>query len=367
VAGREGAGVGVNVGVGRFNAKTGREEEAQIERVYKKADDKIRALNMLLPRLKQQVRDFFSLSATVKAVFLQVDDFYHLRRADQPFVMDYIHRLCKDLPLYFKVATLRHASVLFVDRAGQPTGAQERHDFQPINVDFTLSDFARTERQNREILHAFGHKAGIASTDIDSLFKGEGFARLVMAGGGVPRDFLSLFLEVLQRVYGEGDERIGKDDVRILSRTNFERRIEELKQDSEGQDQDALIRGIYVIRKFCLERSTNVFFVSEQMLQANDKVRDLLYRLLDYRIIHSVGTAITHKSQQGTFHAFVIDIGCYAHMRTLEGRFVELDITHREARERMRSSPVLDEAKLQSLLASVPSDPEAALKSDDND
>src|ERR1019366_8674353 len=56
----------------------------------------------------------------------------------------------------------------------------------------------------------------------------------VLAGGGVPRDCLSLFLEVLEAVQPPaGDGRIGKDEVRILSRANFERRIEELKQDSE--------------------------------------------------------------------------------------------------------------------------------------
>jgi hypothetical protein len=37
--------------------------------------------------------------------------------------------------------------------------------------------------------------------------------------------------------------------LRILSRANFERRIEELKQDSEGAEQGTLIRGIYVLEK----------------------------------------------------------------------------------------------------------------------
>ena len=113
-----------------------------------------------------------------------------------------------------------------------------------------------------------------------------------------------------------GDGRIGKDDVRILSRSNFERRIEELKQDSDGREQDTLIRGIYVLRKFCIDRQTNVFLVSEQMMQQEDQIRGLLYRLLDYRIIHNAGSALTHKSQAGTFQAFAIDIGRYAHEET---------------------------------------------------
>ena len=256
---------------------------------------------MKLPRLKGQIREFFELSTAVKGVYLQIDDFYHLNRADQRLVMDYIHRLCKDLPLYFKVATLKHATTLFADRDGQPIGAQERHDYQPINIDFTFSDFRRTRSGSQDI-HEFARLAGMSPSGFDALFKGEGFERLILAGGGVPRDCLSLFLEVLEAVQSSGgDGRIGKDEIRILSRSNFERRIEELKQDSEGREQDILIKGIHVFRKFCIDKKTNVFLVSEQMMQQEDVIRGLIYRLLDYRIIHSAGSALTHKSQSGTF------------------------------------------------------------------
>jgi hypothetical protein len=156
--------------VGGFEAKVSEKEKRELEKTYKQSDEKLRELNLLLPRLKQQIREFFDISSTVKAVFIQVDDLYHLRRADQPFVMDYIHRLCKDVPLYFKVATLRHASALYADRGGQPTGAQERHDYQPINIDFTFSDFARTEMQVRRILHEFGRLVGMTSGEVDAVF-----------------------------------------------------------------------------------------------------------------------------------------------------------------------------------------------------
>ena len=180
----------------------------------------------------------------------------------------------------------------------------------------------------------------------------------------MPRDCLSLFLEVLESVQPpNGDGRIGKDDIRILSRANFERRIEELKQDSDGDEQGILIRGIYVLRQFCVvEKKVNVVLVPESLLQQNEKVRGLLYRLLDYRIIHSAGIAITHKSQPGTFHAFAIDIGCYAHMRILDGKFSEIDLSDAQAKEQMRSAPILDEKSFKSLWESAPADPEAALQ-----
>ena len=332
------------------------EQKAAVEKRYEQYDDKIRELNLLLPKLKERVREFFSLSTEVKSVFLALDDFYHLPRNIQPHVADYIHRLCKDVPLYFKIATLRHASALFADRGKQPIGVQERHDYQPINVDFTFENFGRTAQQLRQILDAYGGKAGMTEVAIDNLFMGEGFNRLVLASGGVPRDFLSLLLEALSPK-DSGEERIGKDDVRLLSLQVFQRRIQELKVDSEDRDQDTLLKGINVITKFCLDKQQNVFLVRDQALQEQNGLRELLNRLLDYRIIHSVGAALTHKSFPGTFTAYALDIGAYAKFRKLEGRFREVDITAADARERCRNSPILDLDALPELLRTAPADP----------
>lgn len=361
------AGVGATFSAGNgdlaaeLSANLSGSSSSKTEQTYKRLDEKISKLNDLLPELKRLIKDFFGTSTNVQAIFLQLDDLYHLRRTDQPFVVDYVHRLCKDVPLYFKIATLRHASTLYADRKGQPIGAQERHDFQPLNVDYSFADFKRTCTLNKNILYAFARQVEAIPADIDQLFKGEGFERLVMAGGGVPRDVLSLFLEVLQNVQGSDDERIGKDDVRLLSRATFEHRIEELKQDSEGPEQEALIKGIYVIRKFCLDRKSNVFLVPEQTMQSNEGMRALIYRLMDYRIIHSAATALTHKSFPGTYQAFAVDIGCYAHLRKHEGKLTEIDFAHPSAKEQMRSAPVLEESAFKVLWQSVPKEAESAL------
>lgn len=344
-----------------------RKAREETERTFQLHQEKLRELDHWLPELKRKISAFFSLSSNVKGIFLQIDDLYHLKRTDQAFVIDYIHRLCKDLPLFFKVATLRHASTLYVDREGQPIGAQERHDYQPINIDYTFSDFERTKKQNWEILCEYGRRAGVQKGELLSLFRGAGFARLVMAGGGVPRDVLSLFLEVLSATENGA---IGKDEVRIISRSNLERRIEELKQDSQGDEQDVLLRGIYMLREFCLGKATNIFLVPEQLLQRNEKWRNLLNRLLDYRIIHDTGNALTHKSQPGNYRAFAIDIGCYAHFRKMEGRFTEIDVSDGGAKDKMRSAPVLDANTLEKLATTTPDDlsvVESALKESKDD
>lgn len=351
---------GLRAGALSIGTEAATARKAAIEQEYKRHDSKIQKLNLLLPQLKKRIREFFELSKEVKSVFIELDDFYHLPRTIQPHVSDYVHRLCKDVPLYFKVATLRHASILYADRGSQPTGAQERHDYQSINVDFTLAEFTKTAAQLREILYRFGERAGMSRSELDQLFMGEGFERLVLASGGVPRDFLSLLLEALSPK-PEGQEKVGKDDIRLLSLTVLQRRIEELKVDAEQQDQDALIRGIYAIRKFCLEKKTNVFLVGDKVLQEPNGIRELLNRLLDYRIVHSVGSALTHKSVPGTFNAYMIDIGAYANLRKLEGRFNEIDITASDAKERCRNAPVLDESQLTNFIRSSPEQIESAV------
>ena len=291
---------------------------ASIELTFERHKEKLQELDLWLPELKANLREFFSISTNVRGIFLQIDDLYHLKRADQAFIVDYIHRLCKDVPLFFKFATIRHASSLYLARQGQPIGAQERHDYQPINIDYTFSDFARTEALNWQILREYGRRAGLNEEELQSLFKGEGFSRLVMAGGGVPRDVLSLFLEAMSSLQGQ---QIGKDEVRVLSRPNLERRIEELKQDAHTDEQSPLISGIYALREFCLGKRTNVFLVPEQQLQKDEDMKHLFNRLMDYRIIHHAGSALTHKSTTGNFQAFAIDIGAYAHLRKMQGRF----------------------------------------------
>jgi hypothetical protein len=249
---------------------------------------------------------------------------------------------------------------MYADRHQQPIGAQERHDYQPINIDYTLADFKKTSAQIRKILHEYANKAGMEADEADSLFKGEGFNRLVLASGGVPRDFLSLLLEALAEK-PPGDERIGKDDVRGLSLSTFQHRIEELKADSEEKDHDVLIRGIYAIRKLCLDRKTNVVLVADKTLQEKGEIKDLLNRLVDYRIIHLVGTALTHKSQPGTFTAYMIDIGAYANLRKLANKFREIDITVPGSKEQCRNAPILEGATLEQFFASAPINSEEVL------
>lgn len=342
------AGVGIKLTAESTTFGWGEEDnyskQQDVEKKYEKNENKLLDLNHNLPSYKSKIKEFFEVSKKIDSVFIQLDDFYQLTRVDQPFVADYVHRLCKDTPLKFKIATLKHNSILYIERNKQPIGIQERHDYQPLNIDFNFEDFEKTRNQNKGIFHEYAKLAGMTVAEFDSLFKGEGFDRLILAGGGVPRDCLSFFLEVLEKVRSNGsDGKIGKDDVRYLSRQTFERRIDELKQDSDGQDQGNLLRGIHAIREFCLSKKTNVFLIEDTEMQRNDDFKTLIYRLMDYRIVHNVANSSTHKSHKGlNFQAYAIDVGCYAYMRNLDGKLSEINLLDADVKEKMRSVPILE-------------------------
>lgn len=74
---------GISAGGLTLGAEAVAAQKAAIEEEYQRHDSKIHKLNLLLPRLKEQIKEFFELSGEVKTVFLALDDFYHLPRTMQ--------------------------------------------------------------------------------------------------------------------------------------------------------------------------------------------------------------------------------------------------------------------------------------------
>ena len=101
--------------------------------------------------------------------------------------------------------------------------------------------------------------------------------------------------------------------------------------------------------------------IPDVLLREDSKIERLIYRLLDHKIIHSVGSAFTNKSQAGTFHAFMIDTGCYANLRKLSGKMKEIDLSEMDAKEQIRSAPILTEKILKDIWMQSPDNPEATI------
>jgi hypothetical protein len=75
---------------GKLTSEAGSRTQESTERIFQRHKEKLQELDLWLPELKANLREFFNISTNVRGIFLQIDDLYHLKRADQAFIVDYI-------------------------------------------------------------------------------------------------------------------------------------------------------------------------------------------------------------------------------------------------------------------------------------
>ena len=121
--------------------------------------------------------------------YLLLDDLYHIRREDQPQVIDYFHRMAKDHNLWLKIGTIRHRTDWY-RHSDPPLGIKLGEDADQIDLDMTLDRYAVAKKFLLRILTNLAQECEV---DAAQLMTEGAVDRLVLASGGVARDFLSIF------------------------------------------------------------------------------------------------------------------------------------------------------------------------------
>ncbi len=91
--------------------------------------------------------------------------------------------------LWIKVGTIRHRSRWYV-YGNPPRGMKLGDDAEEIDLDVTLEKFDLTKRFLIRILEQFAKESGLK---LDEFLTDGAKDRLVLASGGVARDFLTIF------------------------------------------------------------------------------------------------------------------------------------------------------------------------------
>lgn len=168
---------------GGLTSKLGEFTELQSEYTSKK----IEALHRNILRYKQLFEHLAVLAGGPS--FLLLDDLYHLRVSDQPLIIDYFFRIAKGANLWLKIGTIRHRSRWYV-RGNPSIGMKLGDDADEIDLDATLEKYGLTKNFLFRILSQLSSVAGV---QLDEILVEGGRDRLVLASGGVARDFLSIF------------------------------------------------------------------------------------------------------------------------------------------------------------------------------
>lgn len=247
--------------------------------------------------------------------FLLLDDLYHINESDQPSLIDYFHKISKGNELWVKIATIRNRTTWYKE-SPQPIGIKIGDDADEINLDLTLEKFSTTKEFLASLLKRYIQDTN--APKLDNILTEGGLDRLVLASGGVTRDFLGLFWrsiseakERLQRSDGDHHRgpKIGAEDVNLAAGSYGEIKREEFQKDSPD-DRQELENAFNKVKEFCLENTKKSIFLYDQEDQSNDS--ELLKQLIDLRLLHQVKSRVTVRSRTGKiYRAYLLDVSQY--------------------------------------------------------
>ena len=248
------------------------------------------------------------------ASYLFLDDLYHIRRADQPQLVDYFYRIAKDNNLWLKMGTIRHRTSWYV-HGDPPIGVKLGDDADEIDLDLTLDKYTMAKEFLVKILKNFVSEC--EGLTVSNIVNDGGIERLVLASGGVARDFLAIFRRAVdvarERGIDHRGSRIGSEDVNKAAGEHEPSKREELKRDAPDARKEIEEQFERII-KFCVDSAkANVFLVDKD---ATGKDVDLLHELVDLRLIHLVRSRVTVSNRPGKiFEGYMLDVSQYTGSR----------------------------------------------------
>jgi hypothetical protein len=312
---KEGAKDDLSVGVGSMRLglsdEVSRGSEEAKEQTVKYTADKLQYLHRHILDYKK----LFSRMATLSGgdSFLFLDDLYHIRRKDQAQVIDYFHRIAKGNQLWLKIGTIRHRTQWYI-HGDPPIGAKIGDDIDQIDLDLTLEKYNLTKEFLDKILDTFLTESG---ANRDLILTDGALDRMVLASGGVARDFLGILrrsiLIARERGHTARGPKVGVEDVNGAAGEYDSSKREELRRDTLDERQQ-LEEEFARIGRFVKDSSNaNVFLIDKSLPDSETKP---IEELVDLRLLHRVRSRVTVVHRQGKiFEAFMLDVSQYTAAR----------------------------------------------------
>jgi len=287
-----------------------------------------------LERALVDFRQLISSAAdTLSGGFIFVDDLYLISRSDQPRVLGYLHRLLKDSGLYLKIGSIRYATNNY-SPGDPPVGMQEGHDALEVALDKQFNYYGSTKAFLERILEQLATKAEV---DHSRLYTDGALDRLMLASGGVARDYLRLARSAIEEARSRGPStktgstRIIVEDVNAAAGKIAPSKFEDLRNDAP-EEADALQVRVIDLTNFCRERKSAYFLVDIQDSALMDELRALQHLRFAHLLFQSE-TIPDRRSQR--FNVYLLDIAQLSFQRATQG--VDFDgWQHREQRRNRR-------------------------------
>jgi hypothetical protein len=303
---------------GQVSNKITNSQGQEIEAKY--IDSKTNYLRRHIMDYQKIFKQMADLSGDDSYLFL--DDLYHIPRSDQAKVVDYFHSIGKSNNLWLKIGTIRHRTDWYI-HGNPPIGVKIGDDADEIDLDLSLEKYPLAKDFLNKILNRFFDENEVLPKDI---MVEEAIDRLVLASGGVARDFLGIFRRSIDFARTHDTKhrghKIGIEDVNHAAGDYDSSKREELRRDT--LDDNSLLEAEFrKVRDFCVKHAkANVFLIDKD---EHKERYELIQELMDLRLIHKVSSRVTVSKRPGRiFEAYMLDLSQYTGSRKMrEMRIVE--------------------------------------------
>lgn len=248
--------------------------------------------------------------------YVILDDYYLIKKERQPDVIDYMHRLLRGTDYYLKVGTVRHRTNL-IRNEEQTIGVELRQDIEELNLDRTLENLPTASDYLKSILDAMGKKVNIPDAST-ATFNSQAFEKLVLASGGVPRDFLTIYVDAIEVALagGRSNYLTPTDIWKSASSLSYRTKLKNLRDDV-FKDADAIENVFRDLMRFCIqEKKKTCFLISQDDAQKHPQLHEIILQLMDFKLIHVVEPDTSAASgRQGRFEAYTLDFSLFMEPR----------------------------------------------------
>jgi hypothetical protein len=336
----------LGTGAPAFQAKLDFTDVSESEVAHQWKIDKLNELKTSIDDIKKLIKRLAEL--VDRQIILVLDDFYFIPKSVQPYLVDYFHRLTKSNDFYLKIGTVKHRTNLYVQTNQSYIGMELNADVYDIDLDYTLDKWNELKRFKKDLLDAAIHSSG-ANIDVNEIFNDQAFETLCIASGGVPRDFLVLFIKCCSTL-SEDSNRISVPGVREVAIENYTNKKNALEKDSieESNMLENVMSGLR--DRVFTEKRTNVFLIENESFNKDEEVKGIIKELIDLRFIHIIDNNTSAAPSDGKrYSAYLLDVSLYTNGRPRNFKEIEPDIKRR--RDDIRSSPRILTSSLKEIIS----------------
>lgn len=291
---------------------------ANIEQRFAANGSTLTDVALLVPLLQQECSRF-TIQAQ-RTIYLFIDDVHYLPSADVPYFLDLIHGITRDNLVWLKVAGIQHQTRWFIPVP--PTGLQTGHDAAIINLDVTLEHPERAKAFLENVLRGYVEECG--ALPLGNVLSTSALDRLVLASGGVPRDFLTLCAASIQTARQRLNAKtVGVQDVNNSAGIAGQTKLQELEDDAAattGRSAE-LVFALNVVREFLLSKEEITFFrVDFRDKEEHSGEYRILQALSDLRMLHLINPSLSDQHRAGQrAEVYLLDLSQYSGSRLKQG------------------------------------------------